>query len=93
MRSAAEQACDDLALAVAKLRFAMIGKNIIYALCGGPFDLVVGVDERQPKLERQALSDRRLAAAHQANQHDGALAETLLDDVDIFEFRHLDLGS
>ena len=93
LRSVAEQARNDLALAVAKLRFSVIGENLIDALGGRPFDLVVGIDERQSELERQTLADRRLAAAHQADQHDGALAQALLDDLDIFGFRHLDLGS
>ena len=30
-----------------KLRFSVIGENLVDALGGRPFDLVVGIDERQ----------------------------------------------
>ena len=77
LRAISEQPCDDLALAVAEMRFSMVGENFVDRLGGGALDLFIGIDERQAEFERQALADRRLAAAHQADEHDGALAEAL----------------
>ena len=73
------------------MSLAVIVENVVDGFGRGPLDLVVGVDERQPELDSQAFADRRLAAAHQADEHDGSLAKTLFGDVDGFGFRHLDL--
>ncbi len=61
------------------MRFAMVGEDVVDRLARGPLDLIVGVDERQTQSVGQPPSDRRLAAAHQTNQHDRALAQGLAD--------------
>ena len=87
-----QKARDDLAFAVAEVRFTVIGENFVDGLGGGALDFLVGVDERQAEPSRQAFADRRLAASHQTDEHDRAFAKTLFGTLYDFRFRHLGPG-
>ena len=70
-----EKTLDHFALTFTKMRLAMLGEDIGYRLAGRPLDFLVGIDERQLQARGQPTTDRRLAAAHQPDEHDGARAE------------------
>ena len=67
-----QQARDHAAFAGAELGLAEAFEELRDRAAGRALDLVVGVDERQAEAQRQALADRALAGAHQADQGDGA---------------------
>jgi hypothetical protein len=91
LRPIGEKPGDDAAFAVAKMRFAVIVEDVVDRFRRGSLDLIVGINEWQTELESQAFANRRLAAAHEADEDDGPLAKTFFGDVDGFGFRHLDL--
>ena len=52
----------------------MFGKDLGNGLAGGNLDLGVGVGERQVQLGCEPPADRRLARAHEPDQHDASAA-------------------
>ena len=65
-----QQPRHDAALAVAKIRLAVARKDLWDRHSGGQFDFRVEIDELQTQPLRQPAADRRLAGAHDADEHD-----------------------
>ena len=72
-----QQPGHDPALAVAEIGLAVLGEDVGDRHAGRPLDLGIGVDELEPETARQAAPRRGLAAAHQADEDDRALAQSL----------------
>ena len=67
---ALQQTGDHLALLDAERRLADLGEDVRDGRAGGGLDRRIGVLERPAERPRQAASDRGLAGAHHADQHD-----------------------
>ena len=65
------------------MRLAIVLEDLRDRLAGGRLDLRVGIDERQSEAGGEPAPDRRLAAPHQADEHDRAVAEPLEEADDI----------
>jgi hypothetical protein len=63
-----DQSGDNAALAVAEAALAMAVENLGNGTAGSLFDLVVGIDEREPEALREPTSDGRFSSPHQADQ-------------------------
>jgi hypothetical protein len=57
---------------IAEIGLAVAGEDLGNGGGGGALDLGVGIDEGQLQPRRDALADRGLAGAHEADQDDGA---------------------
>ena len=76
-------------LAVAEIGLALVREDVrdLFALPG--LEVLVGVDEVQPGQAGELAADRSLAAAHEAAQHDIALAVLFVQALD----RHFAVGA
>ena len=72
LRAAFEQARNHLALALAEIAFAVLGKDFADARAGGHLDLGVGVDEGQVEPVREPPAHGGLASPHEPDQHDAS---------------------
>src|SRR5699024_10873333 len=76
-------------LAVAEIGLALVREDVrdLFALPG--LEVLVGIDEVQPGQAGELAADRSLAAAHEAAQHDIALAVLFVQALD----RHFAVGA
>src|SRR5215831_3748493 len=87
LRTRAQQAGDDLALAFAEVGLAVILEDVGDGFARRALNLFIGVKEGQIEAGGQATSHRRFAAARHAHEHDRARAKVRADRPDSFRLR------
>src|SRR5262249_45177186 len=78
----AQEAGDDLALALPEVRLAVVLEDVGDGLASGALNLFVSVQERQIEACRQAAPHCRFAAAGHSHKHDRARAKVGADRAD-----------